>query len=182
MAGITRSERQETVEEFINGSAQKVVLEKEPDNGYDPNAIKVIGKWKDQNQKEQEGMIGYIPKEVAAEISNKELLGCVNTIYKRTEKYNPGVKLDIYSVPSQETDNLIKPGTLDKKRRKEDTWTAYPLLVILTFGFPFIGIVLGIIGLAINKRGSWQLLLLGLVLWIVYALLLIEFWFSLFVI
>ena len=76
---------------------------------------------------------------------------------------------------------MIKPGTLNK-RRDENRWTAYPLLVILTFGFPFIGIILGIIGLAIDKRGSWQLLVLGLVLWLTYAVLLIEYWFSLFTI
>jgi len=96
VAGITRPEREDSVKGFIEGSARKVRLEPEPDNAYDPNAIRVMGIWKEGGE-EKEGMLGYIPKEIAADIEQDDIVGCVNTVYRGTEDYNPGVKIDIYT-------------------------------------------------------------------------------------
>lgn len=50
VAGI--SHRKEVVKQLIKGSGRKIILEKEPDNAYDKNAIKVIGRWIDEQGNE----------------------------------------------------------------------------------------------------------------------------------
>lgn len=56
--------RGKAARERVNSSlaGQLVLLEKEPENPYDPNAIKVLAPWPD-NPELPPTFIGYIPKE-----------------------------------------------------------------------------------------------------------------------
>ncbi|MCK9326101.1 MAG: HIRAN domain-containing protein [Bacteroidales bacterium] len=98
VAGI--SYRQNTALKLIEGSGRKIVLEKEPDNEYDKNAIKVLGKWVEGDKYKTE-QVGYVPKEVAAEIAKKypdnKLEGCLRVIFKPTKENSAGIRFDIYA-------------------------------------------------------------------------------------
>lgn len=57
VAGVTFQGRQETVAKLSEGDP--LTLEREPDNPYDPNAIKVLT---------EHGEVGYVPREYAAAV------------------------------------------------------------------------------------------------------------------
>jgi hypothetical protein len=62
LVGVTF--RKDDALRFANSQNQSLELEREPDNSHDKNAIKVIG-----ISKRGRGFIGYVPKDVAAQIS-----------------------------------------------------------------------------------------------------------------
>lgn len=104
VAGI--SHRKEVVKQLIKGSGRKIILEKEPDNAYDKNAIKVIGRWIDEQGNEMKQLVGYVPKEIAKKIAEKysdnDILGCLLVIYQPKENKNAGMVFDIYAAPTEE--------------------------------------------------------------------------------
>lgn len=48
VAGLSKS--QDVVVKFAQGGSQDIVLEREPDNPIDKNAIMVMAKWTDENR------------------------------------------------------------------------------------------------------------------------------------
>lgn len=60
--------RQESVQNFLACKNKSIKLQPEPDNDYDPKAIKVIG-YDKTTQNIQEHHIGYIPREQAQALS-----------------------------------------------------------------------------------------------------------------
>jgi hypothetical protein len=100
VAGIARPERTSVVQSFIHGTNRRVELQRTPDNLVDPNAIAVIGHWR-EGDNELSGQLGYLPAEVAAQIS-KELEGALigatlKVIYVPLPGRSPGLRLDIWA-------------------------------------------------------------------------------------
>ena len=50
------------------GTDREVILERDPANKIDPNAIKVIGRWSDSTGLPHEAQLGWVPAKVAAQI------------------------------------------------------------------------------------------------------------------
>src|SRR5699024_7502577 len=71
VAGVQRN--QDDAIKVISGDTFSFKLEKEPNNPYDKNAIKVIGIFEASGE-EKSLFIGYVPKEVAKEIVMYEKL------------------------------------------------------------------------------------------------------------
>lgn len=91
------SNYQKDVMKVISSSNYSFELEKEPENTYDKNAIKVLG-IAENDGKEESVLVGYIPKEVAEEITNYKKLKCtVCVIYFPTSSKSVGLRLDIWS-------------------------------------------------------------------------------------
>jgi len=84
VAGVTF--RKDDALRFARGSNQELRLEREPNNTHDKNAIKVIGRSSGRDY-----FIGYVPKEIAAQIIETELFNRVKPrlmrIYEGTENY-----------------------------------------------------------------------------------------------
>jgi hypothetical protein len=57
---------------FANSSNQELILEREPNNEHDPNAIKLVGV-----SGSKKYFIGYIPKEISEQIVSTKLFDCV---------------------------------------------------------------------------------------------------------
>jgi len=65
---------------FANSSNQELILEREPDNEHDPNAIKLIG-----ISGSNKYFIGYIPKEISEQIVSTKLFDSVKPTLKILE-------------------------------------------------------------------------------------------------
>ncbi len=98
VAGLYIHEKK--VLEFIKGENHSIILEREPENDYDANAIKVIAKWVEGNTGRTE-MVGYVRKDIAAKIakhSGKPIIGCLQYISlpKKQTKDNPRVGPELF--------------------------------------------------------------------------------------
>ena len=101
VAGVTQAEYAETTNSFIlngNDDNRAIILERDPDNKYDPNAIKVIGKWKVGGQ-ERTGQLSWIEADVAAEMvaTDPELnfAAVARTLFAPRPGYSAGIRLRI---------------------------------------------------------------------------------------
>lgn len=101
VAGINR--RQDVVKRLIEGGGRQIILEREPDNPKDKNAIKVMGRWLDSERVENVEHIGYVPAETAKMIAenypDNELKGCLMVIYQPQEDRAAGMRFNIYATP-----------------------------------------------------------------------------------
>lgn len=89
------SKYQSNVLDFLNGSNHRGIrIEREPNNPYDKNALKVIGIWEDK-----ETLFGYVPKEYAGKVvrlyPQVEIRGILNRIYLPSAGYNLGMKITL---------------------------------------------------------------------------------------
>lgn len=101
--GLTKENRHIFAEKFIKGSNRRLELRKEPTNPYDSNAIEVYGYCEYEGQAIN-GKLGYIPKAVAAELSNIEKLGA--TVKYMTLPYitrGLNIKIDIWTERAKPT-------------------------------------------------------------------------------
>ncbi len=65
----------------------------------------------------------------------------------------------------------IVTGKIENSEPKK--WKSYGLLIVLSILFPFIGIILGIVGLIQGRSGSGTLLIIGLAAWLFFIILFI---------
>lgn len=95
IAGIKRREKEAL--KVITSESFSMRLEKEPDNPYDKNAIKVFGDC-EINGEETSYFLGYIPKEEAKKLAKYEVLkATVRMIFLPTSTKTIGFRLDIWS-------------------------------------------------------------------------------------
>ena len=84
---------------FALGNNQSLVLEKDPLNEYDKNAIRIIGLWVDHSGSHRE-QIGWVPKEISMEIARMipgEPIGAtVKSIFLPKDDKNAGFRIDIW--------------------------------------------------------------------------------------
>ena len=91
VVGVTFDNREVFVEQFINGSNQKVILKKDKNNEYDENAIKVYGECLLNNQLKS-GELGYLSANLAAKLKDfNSIYGTVNAVNQPNK-----IRLDIW--------------------------------------------------------------------------------------
>jgi tetratricopeptide (TPR) repeat protein len=102
--------REVTAIEFIQGMERNVELRKEPDNPYDKNAIAVNGNWTN-NGKTKSGVLGYLPREVASELSEiAELRATLKIMHTPIyEESAIGIRVDIWSKAKKRAKVTEKP-------------------------------------------------------------------------
>ncbi|MBB6449477.1 tetratricopeptide (TPR) repeat protein [Geomicrobium halophilum] len=95
IAGIQR--RKKDALKFAISENIYLELEKEPDNSYDKNAIKVNGICT-INGNEQTIFLGYVPGKYTKQLSNYNTLNAtIKTIYYPTDEKGIGFRMDIWS-------------------------------------------------------------------------------------
>lgn len=91
VVGVTFDNRDIFVEQFTNGSNQKVILKKDKNNQYDENAVKVYGECIFKN-KLKSGELGHLSAKLAAKLKDfNSIYGTVNAV-KPPNK----IRLDIW--------------------------------------------------------------------------------------
>ncbi|MGB9875623.1 MAG: HIRAN domain-containing protein, partial [bacterium] len=75
-------------------------LKRDPQNPYDQNAIEVIGHWRDEKGKERSGLLGYVPKELAARLAQEApsvlLVATLETLILPRRKKSPGIRFSVW--------------------------------------------------------------------------------------
>jgi len=101
VAGISHGKRPANARAFIEGEEREILLQRDPANKYDKNAIRVIGRWRDRNGRVVEGELGWVPKEHALFIAQSyppevPLGGIVMMMFRPTfRKKNAGLRIGI---------------------------------------------------------------------------------------
>lgn len=94
------SRRKKEVEEFIFGKKRQVRLEREPDNPHDHNAIQVYGSWMTPDGEREEEFLGYIEKDIAADIAksapNYPIEAVIDRMFFKHGKYSAGLRLNLF--------------------------------------------------------------------------------------
>src|SRR5579871_982177 len=100
VAGTTQPNTAPIVHSFICGSNRHVELQRVPEHEVDPNAIAVIGFWR-EGEIERHGQLGYIPAAVASEVNNEEhdaVIGAtLKAIYMPVLGKSAGLRVDIWA-------------------------------------------------------------------------------------
>ncbi len=100
VAGMTFNEALVNTTSFISGRGRSLVLEWNPQNEHDPNAIRVIGRWRSATGRENEMQIGWVPRNTAARIARQArglpIYGALKTLFKPAKGRNPGIRLGIW--------------------------------------------------------------------------------------
>lgn len=97
VSGVSRYQKK--VHRFIRGDNRRVELEREPDNEYDENAIRVIGMW-EENGADRRAHIGYVERKTAQRIAENypeaEMTAFLYTIFKPRPGRSAGLRLDVF--------------------------------------------------------------------------------------
>jgi hypothetical protein len=108
VAGILRPEHREAAAEFVIGSDQVLMLEREQSNSAEHNAIAVIGTWKDcTSGAVRSQYLGYVPRDVASEVAvetceTDPLAASIWVMFKAVAgKQSPGLLFDIWTTESR---------------------------------------------------------------------------------
>jgi hypothetical protein len=100
VAGISFPEVLENAKAFIAGCDRSLLLERDPGNRHDPNAIRVIGRWHGAAGSMCEMQIGWVPRDIAARIADRAecapIYGTLTTLFKPDEGRNPGIRFGIW--------------------------------------------------------------------------------------
>ena len=81
--GLGIEDRKESAVRFARGSHQRLRLEHEPENQVDPNAVRVIGIWRESGE-EHHARLGYVPHQLAGAIAELDILGEVSPRLAKT--------------------------------------------------------------------------------------------------
>lgn len=103
--GVTMRKVEATT--FCKAQGRQLVLEREPDNRHDPNAIKVIGSWKGWFRRKSR-LLGYVPAEMAAKLVETGVAPKVLPRLKKTYLGDDGfVEIEFQIIgPKQEYERL----------------------------------------------------------------------------
>ncbi len=98
--GISRDDARVNAEALIRGTDRHLTLERNPNNPYDKNEIKIIGYWRDKDGTERSGQIGWVPKETARDVAKEHpdvpLDATIWKMFTPGEKRSPGMRIDIH--------------------------------------------------------------------------------------
>jgi hypothetical protein len=68
------------------------------------NAIEVIGHWKDKEGKECSGLLGYVPRELAANLAQEfpkaKIFATLEILIFPRRKKSPGIRFSVWVSPS----------------------------------------------------------------------------------
>jgi len=124
--GITQSDALPNAQGFVCSSGRSLELRRVPEHPIDPNAIAVIGHWRDGDI-QRSGCLGYIPADVAAQISNEEqgapIGATIKVIYLPALGRSPGLRLDIWAPRRRTVQSAgsYSPSTRGRPRRDRNT-------------------------------------------------------------
>jgi len=97
VAGV--SKYQEALTHFIEGSDRRLVLEPEPTNQYDRNAIRVDAIWREADGEQFRGPIGYVPREHAAVLARRDpnliLHARPIVLFRPTKNRHAGIRIEM---------------------------------------------------------------------------------------
>jgi len=102
VAGFARPEYRRQSEAFMRGADWRLELVRDPGNRYDPNAVKVMGVWRDRHTGETlRAQIGWIPRERAAKIAGRAapdapLAATIDRIFQPTGESWLGLRISIW--------------------------------------------------------------------------------------
>lgn len=100
VAGISFDSARENAVHFAYGKERSLELKRDPKNPYDQNAIEVIGCWKDEKGKEHSGLLGYVPRELAARLAQEapkaKLSATLETLILPRRKKSPGIRFSVW--------------------------------------------------------------------------------------
>jgi hypothetical protein len=101
VAGISQPDARAAAEAFCAGEQQYLELERDPDNAFDPNSIKVIGVWTESGTKtERREQIGWMPRALAAMIATAApeapLAATVRVVFLPRPDAGPGLRFDVW--------------------------------------------------------------------------------------
>ena len=100
VVGISFESTQENALSFAYGKERSLELRRDPQNPYDQNAIEVIGHWRDEKEKERSGLLGYVPRELAARIAQEapkaKLFATLETLIFPRRKKSPGIRFSVW--------------------------------------------------------------------------------------
>lgn len=103
VVGASQLEERRNIALFITGIDRSLRLERDRGNQHDKNAIRVMGAWKGRNNNVTgSGQLGWVPREIAAEIAedkelrDMELLPTLRTMYLPSAEKLPGLRFDIW--------------------------------------------------------------------------------------
>lgn len=118
VAGIKH--RKADVLEFCAASSKDVILEPEPDNAYDKNAIKVIGSWKSFFIRKKK-LIGYVPANIAARLMESGVIRSVVPELLQAHIEDDRIRIKIRLIgPQDRYGNYIELVRRDKKTIEEN--------------------------------------------------------------
>lgn len=131
VAGITQPDALANALSFIRGERRAIVLERQPDNPVDPNAVAVFATWLSGGN-EVSGRLGFLPAEVAATIAaagaRSPIGATLKVMYDAEPGRSPGIRLDIW-VPARPRrkvmekpprDLLIPSDSVDRNLRGQE--------------------------------------------------------------
>jgi len=100
--------------EFLKGTNQSLILQTEPSNQYDRNAIAIYGNFTKKNlllfSSEKSCKLGYLPKEIAKDIKTNNLIGTIKIRLRYIGIGDKGGKITL---------GLLIPKTLMKKLKQQ---------------------------------------------------------------
>lgn len=98
VAGISQPERLGPASSFIEGSCQRLALERDPGNHFDSCAVKVIGTWLDETGVGRREQLGWVPHPISAEIASEEPLeASLRVLFRSAPGRSPGIRMDIWT-------------------------------------------------------------------------------------
>ncbi|MFQ5574843.1 MAG: HIRAN domain-containing protein [Terriglobia bacterium] len=111
VSGVSYEPARSNLISFTKGRDRRLTVERDPDNEYDPRAIKVIGHWSVDGT-EKQGQVGWIPKATTIKIAEElpadaPLAPTIRVMHKATGKKNPSMRIHVWCPK--------------KKRKKEST-------------------------------------------------------------
>mgnify|MGYP000940617809 CR=1 FL=1 len=100
VAGVSFGEALGNTTAFISGRDRSLILERDPGNQFDPNAIRVIARWRGATGSEHQAQIGWVPRAVAARVAHRArgipLCGALKTLFRPDKGKNPGIRFEIW--------------------------------------------------------------------------------------
>ena len=100
VVGISFESTRENALSFAYGKERSLELKRDPQNPYDQNAIEVIGHWRDEEGKERSGLLGYVPRELAARLAQEapssQLFATLETLVFPRRKKSPGIRFSLW--------------------------------------------------------------------------------------
>jgi Zn-dependent peptidase ImmA (M78 family) len=100
VAGISFEGTRENALLFAYGKERSLELKRDPKNPYDKNAVEVLGRWYDAQGKECSGLLGYIPRELAARLAREapeaQLYATLETVILPRRKKSPGIRFSVW--------------------------------------------------------------------------------------
>lgn len=92
---------------FIHGSNREIILQREPNNPFDKNAIAVYGAWSDASGR-QTRQLGYLRREEAEKMTSLQLFGAtLDAMYQPYKDKSIGIRVSVW-IPASRIPKTVK--------------------------------------------------------------------------